>query len=105
MGPKSTTTPPEFLILGGRPTFFFGGGGASFSESRGFFRGRPTPRFMPSTASFILGRPRLRFVWEGNSLLEDEDANGLLLPSELLSKLDELWIIQNSPKRVEETPC
>ena len=60
---------------------------------------------MPSTTSFILGRPRLRFMWEGSSLLEDEDANGVLLPSALLSKLDELWIIQNSPNRVEDALC
>jgi hypothetical protein len=52
-------------------------------------------------SSFTLGRPRLRFVWEGSSLLEDEDADSLLFPSALWSKLDEFWMIQNSPKRVE----
>jgi hypothetical protein len=61
MRPKSTTTPPEFLTFEGRPAFLFGGGGTSFSEFRGCFRGRPTRRLAPSTTSFDLGRPRLRF--------------------------------------------
>jgi hypothetical protein len=36
-----------------------------------------------------------------NSLHEDEDADGFLLPPALLLKMDELWIIQNSPEREE----
>ena len=54
---------------------------------------------MPSTASFNFGRPRLRFVWEGGSLREDNDADGLPLPPALSSKLDGLWMIQGSPER------
>ena len=54
---------------------------------------------MPSMASFNFGRPRLRFVWEGGLLLGDNDADSLPLLPALLLKLDELWMIQNSPER------